>query len=144
MVFIGMIFQYDSTQGTGLIMLSDGEKKEFSSSDWTDTVNSPNVGQKVSYENDDNRILIKLASQDDIDKALKKDEDSKEEKSLDDYLNYYVDMGFKLVKDEQSDSSRIVTLRSFTVEEYSEAIIKQTGSKVTVAQTLNGKPLILN
>ena len=39
MVFIGMIFQFNSDQGTGLIMLSDGEKKEFSTDEWADEVN---------------------------------------------------------------------------------------------------------
>ena len=70
MVSTGMIFQYDSTQGTGLLMLSDGETKEFSSNDWTDTVNSPAIGQKISYLSDAHGTQIKVAGEEDTSKAL--------------------------------------------------------------------------
>ena len=156
MLFTGMIYQYDSSEGTGLLMLSDGEKKEFSSNEWIDSVNMPAVGQKISYESDANRIQIKVASEEDINRALaeKEKQSSKEENvstdvtqqfaSLDDYLNYFTNMGYKLTKDTVSDESRILTLRLYTPTDYGEAIIKQSGSKISIMQTLNGKPVVMD
>ena len=156
MIFTGMIYQYDNTQGTGLLMLSDGEKKEFSSNDWIDSVNMPAVGQKISYESNANRIQIKVASEEDINKALadKEKKSSKEENAstdateqftnLDDCLNYFTSMGYKLVKDTQSDESRNLTLRLYTPTNYGEAMVKQSGSKITITQTFNGKPVVMN
>ena len=156
MLFTGMIYQYDSTEGTGLLMLSDGEKKEFSSNDWIDSVNMPAVGQKISYESNANRIQIKVASEEDIHKALaeKEKKGSKEENvstdltqqftSLDDWLNYFTSIGYKLVKDTGIDESRTLTLRLYTPADYGEAIIKQSGSKISISQTLNGKPVVMD
>ena len=48
MVSIGMIFQFNSDEGSGLIMLSDGATKEFTTRDWTDESNAPAVGLKIS------------------------------------------------------------------------------------------------
>lgn len=156
MVSTGMIFQYDSTQGTGLLMLSDGETKEFSSNDWTDTVNSPAIGQKISYLSDAHGTQIKVAGEEDTSKALAdtEKEGSKEENiskntmdqftSVDDYLKYFTDMGFKQVKDIQNTESRTLTLRMYTPNDYGEAIIEQIGSKISVTQILNGKPVAMN
>lgn len=152
MIYTGMIFQYDSTQGTGLIMLSDGEKKEFSSKDWTDAVNSPAIGQKISYKNDANGIEIKVANEEDTNKPLadKEQKNSEEENvmkdftSLDDYLKHFLSLGFNLVKDTKRDESRTITLRSYTTTEFREATITQSGSKISIEQTLDGKPININ
>lgn len=156
MIFIGMIYQYDSTEGTGLLMLSDGDKREFSSSDWVDSVNAPAVGQKISYKSDANRIQIKVASEEDISKALaeKEKQSSSEENvstefekqfaNLDDCLEYFTDRGFKQVKDIQSDDLRTLTLRKYTEVEYGEAIIEQKGSRLSIQLTLNGKPVVMD
>ena len=147
MVFIGMIFQFDSTQGAGLIMFSDGEKKAFSTNDWVDTENTPTVGQKVSYERSHNRVQIKMASQTDQITTTPEDETSKDNAleaftSIDEYCNHYIDMGFKLVKDVESDGSRTLSLRMFADGDPLEVIIKQSGSKISVTQKVNGKPVV--
>ncbi len=62
--------------------------------------------------------------------------------SLDDYLNHFTSIGFKLVKDDENNETRTLTLRRYVEGEYSEATIKQSGSKISVIQTVDGKPII--
>ncbi|MEN8303619.1 MAG: hypothetical protein ABFQ64_06090 [Campylobacterota bacterium] len=151
MIFIGMIYQYDSEQGTGLLMLTDGEKREFSINDWVDSANQPGMGQKISYEMDANRVKIKVATEEDIERASAQQEEVVEEEivssegmkqfsSLDESLEYFNGMGFKQIKDIPSENSRVLTLRKYTPSEYGEAIITERDSKITVELTLNGKP----
>ncbi len=209
MVFIGMIYQFDSTQGSGLIMLSDGEKREFSSDDWVDASNMPAVGLKVSYESSDGLIKIKVASEADKNKALsdEKQKSSKEEditsftsiqeyqtyfsnkgfdliknsqehaddeltmgrfddesveivsitfkdsqaqltektmhlSSLDDYIKYFTDIGFRLIKDSEDSESRTLILRRYVMDKHGEIIIKQSDCKISVSQTVNGKKVV--
>lgn len=151
MIFIGMIFQYDASQDAGIIMLSDGEKKEFTSNDWVDTLNQPAVGQKVSYETNENSVQIKVATQEDMNKSLADQEkkeastdNAKQLTSVDDYLEYFTSMGFKLVKDDKSDVSRTLALRSYSMDEFSEVNIKEANSKVTIEHTVNGKVVQMN
>lgn len=59
--------------------------------------------------------------------------------SIDEYINHFTDMGFKLVKDTENYGSRTLTLRRYSDGEPSEVIIKQIGSKINVMQTVNGK-----
>lgn len=144
MIFIGMIFQYNSEQGTGLIMLSDGGQKEFSQTQWADSINSPAVGQKIAYETDVTSVKVRVASQDDISRASAKPKeesssDNKNETSVDEYLKHFTDLGFKLVKDTNSDAVRTLILRSFATGESQELIITQTASSTTVVEKINGK-----
>ena len=78
-----MIYQFDSTQGTGLIMLSDGDKREFSSNDWVDVSTAPAVGLKVSYESSDDLIKIKVASEADKNKALQDEKKNASKEEID-------------------------------------------------------------
>ena len=156
MVYIGMIFQFDSTQGSGLIMLSDGGKKEFTTNEWVDDVNNPTIGQKISYESNGYQAKIKVASKKDEIKAAsgKETVDSKEETSTqsahqeftcaEDAISYFTDMGFKLVKDTDTNGSRILTLRMFADGDPIEVIINQHGSQITVEKTVNGKPVAIS
>ena len=157
MIFIGMIYQYDSEQGTGLLMLSDGEKKEFTINEWVDSVTQPKMAQKISYELVANRVCIKAATEEDIARASaeKEEEVSVEEESassesmhqfanLDDCLEYFTQREFKVVKDIPNDESRVLTLRKYTPTEYGEAIITQRNSKINIELTLNGKPAIIS
>jgi len=80
MVFIGMIFQFDSAQGTGLIMLSNGETKEFSTHDWVDGSNQPKIGLEILYEDSDNLIKIKVPSEEE--KSRIKNKSSAEKKNV--------------------------------------------------------------
>lgn len=153
MVFIGIIYQFDTIQGAGLIMLTDGEKKEFTTDEWIDGVNTPAVGQKISYEIDGYRVHIKVASEADEVKIAsqaktsgRKDETSTDaalEKftGVDEYIHYFSDMGFKRVKDEDSGRERTLTFRRYADGEASEVVIRQSGSKISVTQTVNGKQI---
>ena len=156
MIFIGMIYQYDSEEGTGLLMLSDGEKKEFNISQWVDSINEPKIAQKISYEIVANRAEIKAASEEDIARASvqKEEEESPKEETassdsmkqfanLDDCLEYFRQREFKLVKDTPSDESRVLTLRKYTPTEYGEAIITERESKLSIELSLNGKPAVI-
>lgn len=154
MLLIGLIYQYDSSKETGLIMLPGGEKREFNKNDWIDNVNTPAIGQKISYKNDANCVEIKVATQKCIDNATAEKENSKEKDTsaefekhfanLEDCLEYFVDRGFKIIRDTQRDLSRILILRKYTEVEYGEAIITHSDSKTSIELTLNGKQVIMN
>lgn len=146
MIIIGMIYQYDDAQGSGLIMLSNGETNEFSSREWVDSSSEPKVGQKVAYEESANRILIRVASEDDQAKAAseeveesKENDSSTDQYSVDEYIDYFTKMGFKLVKNVGDASLQTVTLRKYTEVEFSEIIIERNGSKIDVTQMVDGK-----
>lgn len=146
-----MIYQFYSEQGTGLIMLSDGEKKEFSITDWVDNDNAPGVAQKIAYIESHNRIEIRKATEEDeiLASSAQKEESSEEAllvdsetpkfDSIEDCIRYYTDGGFKIVKEMTIDRTRTVTLRFYTPTDYGEAVIKHHGSKISVTQTINGQ-----
>lgn len=148
MIDTGMIFQFDSTTGLGLVMLSDGEQKTFCSSDWVDNTNEPAVGLKIYYENNHQSVKVRVATKEDETIKSEKEENTKEDESItpqfnsvDEYIKYYTDMGFKLVKDIGDSELRTASLRIYTVAEYGEAVITQEGSKISVTQVLNGKTI---
>lgn len=141
MVYMGMIFQYDKDESRGLIMLSDGEKKEFGTQEWADRENSPKVGQKISYEEHNGRIEVKTASIDaKIVKEREKDKEiSAKSISVDEHIKELVEGGFKLVKDVADGTSRTVLLRLYTATDYGEATIEQNGSDIKISKVLNGE-----
>ena len=61
--------------------------------------------------------------------------------SVDEYISYFTDMGFKLVKDTENYGSRTLMLRRYVMDEHGEVIIKQSNSKISVTQTVNGKKI---
>jgi len=157
MVFIGMIFQFNSAQGTGLIMLSNGETKEFSTDDWIDDSNLPKIGLEILYEDSDKLIKIKVPSEEEksriknkssadkknveevnIDKA-EVNEETVSFSTFDEYIQYYQGLGFKLAKDSDTNGSRTASLRSYVMGEFEEIILQQSDSKTTVTKTINGK-----
>ena len=207
MVSIGMIFQFNSVEGTGLIMLSDGEKKEFSTNEWVDESNMPSIGLEILYDSSDNIIKIKVPSEEEKDeirpnKKTKKEEeissfasieefqsyysnkgfdvinntdkttadelsmgklsdegvqsvsirfkDSKSEltkdiillSSVDDYIEYFKDTGYRLINDSDDNGSRIVTLRRYVMDEHGEIKIKYSDEKITVTKMVNGKKVL--
>lgn len=147
MIYIGMIFQYDSNTGIGRIMLSDGEQGEFSNNDWIDSENIPTIGQKISYDNSGSRIKIRVATEEDQAKALLNEEvditntDKQEFTNMDDCISYFIDKGYKLLKDTTDEQSRTLSLRLYTPTDFGEATIVDSGSEITVTQILNGKPV---
>lgn len=153
MVYIGMIFQFENSQGEGMIMFSDGEKREFSKNEWVDTLNLPSLGKKVSFEYSGNKVHIKLAdSNDDITTAPPEVQKNVQEEittfiegftCVDEYINYYINKGFKLIKDVEVEAVRTLSFRKFDTEPY-EVIIKQSASNIIVTQTENGKPIAID
>jgi len=154
MISIGMIFQYDETLGSGLVMLSGGEQKTFNRTNWVDNDNEPSIGQKISYEDLGYQVQIKVANEDDKISATADEEKPKEVQeesgpdfsikefdTVDEYVDYYIDMGFKLVSDKQEDNLRTANLRVYTPTDYGEATIKQDSSKISVVQVINGKKI---
>jgi hypothetical protein len=152
MVKIGMIFQYDAELGSGLVMLSGGEQKTFNRTNWVDSDNEPAVGQKISYDDSGYSAQIKVANEEDkisANSVEEKPEEVEEKPSplevikeldtVDAYIEYYVEMGFKLVKDSEDDNVRTVNLRLYTPDDYGEATITLEDSKLSVVQVINGK-----
>jgi|GEM_PF-2476069 len=145
MIYTGMIFQYDNTQERGLVMLSDGETKEFHLRDWIDTINTPAIGQKISYEQNASGAKIRVATQEDEQRVLsaKDDQIAEDEMSdVDEYIAYFTSLGYKLVKDLVQNEIRTVSLRMYTASDYGEALIKQNETSTIVTQSLNGKTVL--
>ncbi len=62
--------------------------------------------------------------------------------TVDEYINHFTDMGFKVLKDTENDGTRTLMLRKYVMDEHGEVIIKYSGSKISVTQTLNGKKIV--
>ena len=149
MTYIGMVFQFDGTQGSGQMMFAEGEKREFTADDWVDGQNIPAVGQKVSYAINNNRAEIKVAGGDAVitsvpplvQQTASSDTPSESEgfSSLDEYISHYTGMGFRLVKDTGSDGLRSLSFRKLENGDPIELIVTECDSEITVAQTVNGK-----
>lgn len=131
----GMIFQFNSDEGRGLIMLTDGQTKEFNASQWADENNMPSVGLKISYDESSNDVKIKMYDELEGKKNLSFS-------TADEYIQYFKESGFNLVKDTKDDESRTVTLRKFSIDEHSEVIIESRNDKTTVTRTVNGKKVV--
>lgn len=151
MIYIGMIFQYDQNSGSGLIMLSDGEKKEFSAAEWIDTQNTPAVAQKIAYVISGSNVQVRVATEEDIVTAASDqepdvieeeptpEEDAVTFDTIDEYIEYYTQMGFKLIKDTGDNESRNAALRFYVAGDFGEVTLKQNGSKINVTQMMNGQ-----
>ena len=59
-----MIFQFNADEGVGLIMLSDGQTKDFDTKDWVDETNEPSLGQEILYEMTDGVAGIPIEERD--------------------------------------------------------------------------------
>jgi hypothetical protein len=127
-------------------------KKTFNRTNWVDSDNEPAVGQKISYDDSGYSAQIKVANEEDkisANSVEEKPEEVEEKPSplevikeldtVDAYIEYYVEMGFKLVKDSEDDNVRTVNLRLYTPDDYGEATITLEDSKLSVVQVINGK-----
>lgn len=116
MVSIGMIFQFNRDEGTGLIMLSDGAQKEFSVNEWTDGSTTPSVGLQIVYEISDNTVKIKVPSEEEKNE-LQPARKSKQEKeltefsSLEEFENYFSKKGFDVMNTNKSSDSELNMLK---------------------------------
>ena len=143
MISVGMIFQYDVEEGKGQVMFSDAEKREFSSENWVDSVNTPNVGQKVFFDNSNGKTELKMADEEEQITPSPQDDNTSQNSdsefdNLDDYISHYMGIGFKLAKDMTTDGTRTITLRKYTVEEFAEITVKQDAAGIHETRMLNG------
>lgn len=116
-----MIFQFNSDEGTGLIMLSDGETKEFSTDDWVDESNAPAVGLKISYENNDDLIKVKVLNEENKNKPLPNEKTSKEKDianftSIEEFESSFSDKGFDVIQNTDESIDDELTMGKFTDE----------------------------
>jgi len=143
MVYTGMIFQFNDAQGSGLIMLSDGETKAFSLNEWVDSLNEPKVGLKISYEVVDNVIKIKVPNESEENDAssTKKtiQEDIASLTSVQEHVKYFEEMGYRLVKKPNTSESDNVTMRRYSMDQHEEITISGSDSKASVTKTINGQ-----
>ena len=61
--------------------------------------------------------------------------------TVDEYINHFIQLGFKLLKDTENDGTRTLMLRKYVMDEHGEVIIKHCDSKISVTQTVNGKKI---
>ena len=157
MIFTGVLYQYDQESGTGLLMVGNGEKKEFEKSQWADSENEPAMGQRISYEVIGEVVQVKLVTEEAIQRANAYKEQMKEEgqnkpqetspncsiqfQDIDTCIQHYTNLGFKCIRDTQEGLSRVLSFRYYSSAsgDFAEAIIKQTGDTISVTQTLNGQ-----
>ena len=147
MLLAGMIYQYDATEGAGLIMLSDGETKSFDSSNWIDTLNEPSIGQKIAYESDTNTLKVEIPGEINIRKNVDEkntpSSEAEEFTNIDDCIDHFIATGFKQVRDIMDDGVRTIILRSYTEDGPGEVTITHEGSKINVVNKLNEKPSMM-
>ncbi|MDF1880733.1 hypothetical protein JHD50_05340 [Sulfurimonas sp. MAG313] len=152
MLYTGMIFQFNEEEGSGLIMLADGQKKEFSTKDWIDTSTQASVGQKIAYIESSGGIQIKVLTKEDEllskenahEKETTKDSSKQEPEkevfeSVDEYINHFKENGFKLVNDFSDENSRRAILRKFSVDKHEEVKIQLSQGDISLMKSLNGK-----
>lgn len=137
-----MIFQFNKDNGSGLVMLTNGETKEFSVNDWVDTSNEAAVGLKVSYEKGDTFVKIQTLKNEGAVSAEKEEapvEEKSECSSVDEYVEHYVADGYKLVRDINQAGVRRAILRRFLEDGHGEVIVTEEDSKISLTTLVNGK-----
>ncbi|UCN01505.1 hypothetical protein LCX93_06190 [Sulfurimonas sp. SWIR-19] len=131
MSMTGMIFQFNSDNGKGLLMLSDGETKEFDTSQWVEKSNRPFVGLKISYDESGGKISVKPYNE-----ATK---ESSAYSNADECILHFKEEGFKVVKNTAGETTRTITLRKYEMGDFAEVIIKSVNDKISVTHMVNGK-----
>ena len=150
MILIGLLYQYDSEQGTGALMVGDGEKREFHIEEWVDSTHQPSVGQKISYEHNGYRAQIRVATQEDIERAESENstvtaqketapKNSREFENADACITYFTEKGFKKVKDFDDNGVRNVVLRSLINGDPYEVTALESETLLEVKLAVNGK-----
>jgi hypothetical protein len=116
----------------------------------------PSVGLEILYESSDNLTKIKVPSEEEKNAIKNKtaagNQTEKEESNrgieaedisglntIDEHINYFKDIGYRLINDSESDGARNATLRRYAMDEHSEVIIQSSDLNVSVTQTINGK-----
>ena len=137
MVLSGMIFQFNSEQGTGLLMLSNGESKEFSIRDWVDESQAPEVGLKISYEDSGYFKKIKLFSEEEsIANDAKTNENNTNFKSIKDYENHYSAENYVTI----SSTDEKLSMQKYSTEGIHSILVKLNDGEAQVTEDLD--PLV--
>lgn len=146
----GIISKYNVETKSGTLVLSDGEIKEFTRDNWVDTEWEPAMGQQILYKSDQQGIQIRTITKEEIE-TLKsnstKEKTSQEPSSknrfssVEESIEHYVNLGFKLATDREDQGKRILSLRFYDQGEFGEALITVDGEKITIQETRNGKPI---
>lgn len=155
MITMGMISRYNDENGMGTLVLSDGEIREFTKEDWIDKEFEPSMGQKVLYKIEQNTKEIRTTTDEEI-KELKENQ-QKEEKSIEkpkeeslsshqfssveESIEHYQNLGFKLASDRDIKGIRTISMRYYENGEFGEAVISVDGSPFEISETRNGKPV---
>ena len=69
-------------------------------------------------------------------------ESEQELTTVDDYINYYQEQGFKLVSDSEVRGERNASLRFYSEQDYGDIKIRTIGSKVFTTLMMNGKVVV--
>ncbi len=133
MSMTGMIFQFNSDDGKGLLMLSDGETKEFDISQWVEKSNMPSVGLKISYDDSDEKITIKAYNEE--------EKKSFAYSTADECILHFKEDGFKVITDISGETIRTITLRKYEMGDFAEVVIKSANNEISVTHIVNGKKI---
>lgn len=157
MTFRGMIFQYNSEMETGLIMLADGEKKNFSIHNWSDEATSPKIGLEVLYNASTDPVTIKALSAQEKTKFVEEEKKAKAAPAdptiskeaakeptpifdtMQEYIDYYKDKGFNLARDSVNSGTRTASFRKYEMGDFEEVVLVETDVKISITKLLNGK-----
>ena len=139
---IGMISQYDHDSNIGAIMFAQGKKIPFTFEDWSEQETTPMIGLKVVCSVRNNQLSVSLAQAiDEITEAPDLSENGDGEEGfadMDTLIAHYTQMGFKLARDGMQGSSRSVSLRYFTPQDFAEVIALEREGKLTISYKRNG------
>jgi hypothetical protein len=154
MIMTGMIYRYFDEELKGTLMLSDGEIKEFTKTQWIDTEIEPGIGQKIIYTEDQNGITIRTGSDEEIEEIKNTVQPQKEEQAVeketkpnhqfntaDEAISHFENLGYKCIKDITNEDTRSISLRFYDQGEFGEVFITVQGTSIELKQTKNGKPV---
>ncbi|HFS85430.1 MAG TPA: hypothetical protein ENK72_02300 [Epsilonproteobacteria bacterium] len=155
MQMMGMVSRYFSESGTGSLVLSDGEIREFTREQWTDTEWEPGIGQKVLYTSDQNGTQLRTITEEEVEalKNMPSEEEPEVAKpaeevsaepafsSSEEAIAYYISAGFKKASKREVNGIRTISMRYYDQGEFGEAVITVNGAHIEIKETRNGQPV---
>lgn len=140
MIMIGMIFQFNADEGTGLIMLSDGQKKDFNTNDWVDEINMPSIGLQILYESNDDIVKVKVPSPEEKNELKPEKKSAKEETpsftSTEEFQKYFEDRGFDIIKKTDETIDNKLSMGKFTDDGVQSVSISFTDAQAELTRDI--------
>ena len=140
MIMIGMIFQFNADEGVGLIMLSDGQTKDFDTKDWVDETNEPSLGQEILYEMTDGVIKVKIPSPEEKNELKPTKKASKEQvqsfASIEEFKSHFEVKGFDVIKTTDEATENELSMGKFTDEGVQRVCISSVGESYELTRDL--------